>query len=172
MAAQQRSPTNANIYMIKGIDHIGIAVKSIDEAKKFWVDKLGLKISHIEDVPEQKVRVAMLLAGEMTIELLEPTAPDSPVAKFIEKRGEGLHHVTFQTDKLADRLKALKAAGVNLIDEKPRVGASGAGIAFLHPKSAYGVLVELCENPGRSGVPAATGSASKSNRGGDAAPTG
>jgi methylmalonyl-CoA epimerase len=131
--------------MIKRIDHIGIAVRSIDEAKKFWVDTLGLKLSHVEEVPEQKVRVAMLKAGETTIELLEPTAPDSPVQKFIEKRGEGLHHVTFQTDKLAENLRALKAAGVTLIDEKPRVGAGGAGIAFLHPKSAYGVLVELCE---------------------------
>ena len=131
--------------MIKGIDHIGIAVKSIDEAKKFWVDTLGLKLSHVEEVPEQKVRVAMLTAGGTTIELLEPTSPDSPIQRFIEKRGEGLHHVTLQTDKLADRLKALKAAGVNLIDEKPRAGASGAGTAFLHPKSAHGVLVELCE---------------------------
>ncbi len=127
---------------MSSLDHIGIAVKSIDEAKKFWVDQLGLKIIHIEEVPEQKVRVAMLDAG---IELLEPTSPDSPVAKFIEKRGEGLHHLTLQTGNLADRLKALKAAGVNLIDEKPRIGAGGAGIAFLHPKSAHGVLVELCE---------------------------
>ncbi len=127
---------------MSSLDHIGIAVKSIEEAKKFWVDQLGLKITHIEEVPEQKVRVAMLDAG---IELLEPTSPDSPVAKFIEKRGEGLHHVTLQTGNLADRLKTLKAAGVNLIDEKPRTGAGGAGIAFLHPKSAHGVLVELCE---------------------------
>jgi len=143
--AGHRVPTKEMGNMIKGIDHIGIAVKSIPEAKKFWVDTLGLELLHVEDVPEQKVRVAMLKAGETTIELLEPTAPDSPVQKFIEKRGEGLHHVTFQTDKLADRLKALKAAGVNLIDERPRVGAAGAGIAFLHPKSAHGVLIELCE---------------------------
>jgi methylmalonyl-CoA epimerase len=127
---------------VSSLDHIGIAVRSIDEAKKFWVDQLGLKVVHVEEVPEQKVRVALLDAG---IELLEPTSPDSPVAKFIEKRGEGLHHVTLQTGNLADRLKALKAAGVNLIDENPRVGAGGAGIAFLHPKSAHGVLVELCE---------------------------
>jgi len=127
---------------VSSLDHIGIAVKSIEEAKKFWVDQLGLKVMHVEEVPEQKVRVALLDAG---IELLEPTSPDSPVAKFIEKRGEGLHHLTLQTGNLADRLKALKAAGVNLIDEKPRVGAGGAGIAFLHPKSAHGVLVELCE---------------------------
>ena len=127
---------------MSSLDHIGIAVRSIDEAKKFWVDQLGLKITHIEEVPEQKVRVAMLDAG---IELLEPTSPDSPVAKFIEKRGEGLHHVTLQTGNLSERLEALKVAGVNLIDEKPRIGAGGAGIAFLHPKSAHGVLVELCE---------------------------
>ena len=131
--------------MIKGIDHVGIAVKSIDEAKKFWIDTLGLKLSHIEEVPEQKVRVAMLQAGETTIELLEPTSPDSPIQHFIEKRGEGLHHLTLQTDNLAERLKKLKGANVSLIDELPRIGAGGASIAFLHPKSAHGVLVELCE---------------------------
>jgi methylmalonyl-CoA epimerase len=131
--------------MIKGIDHVGIAVKSIDEAKKFWVDTLGLTLSHIEDVPEQKVRVAILKAGETTIELLEPTSPDSPIQRFIEKRGEGLHHLTLETDKLAERLRKLKSANVALIDEQPRIGAGDAKIAFLHPKSAHGVLVELCE---------------------------
>jgi len=131
--------------MIKGIDHVGIAVKSIDEAKKFWVDTLGMKLSRIEEVPDQKVRVAILEAGGTTIELLEPTSPDSPIQRFIEKRGEGLHHLTLQTDNLAERLKKLKTDGVNLIDEKPRIGAGGTKIAFLHPKSAYGVLVELCE---------------------------
>ena len=131
--------------MIKGIDHVGIAVKSIDEAKKFWVDTLGLKLSHIEEVPEQKARVAILKAGDTTIELVEPTSPDSPVQRFIEKRGEGLHHLTLQTDNLAERLKKLKSANVGLIDEQPRIGAGGAQIAVVHPKSAYGVLVELCE---------------------------
>ena len=131
--------------MIKGIDHVGIAVKSIDEAKKFWVDTLGLTLLRIEEVSEQKVRVAILEAGETTIELLEPTSPDSPIQRFIEKRGEGLHHLTLQTDHLAERLKELKGANVGLIDEQPRVGAGGARIAFLHPKSAHGVLVELCE---------------------------
>ena len=131
--------------MIRGIDHVGIAVKSINEAKKFWVDTLGLKLSHIEEVPEQKARVAVLKVGETTIELVEPTSPDSPIQRFIEKRGEGLHHLTLQTDHLAERLKSLKDANVALIDEKPRLGASGAKIAFLHPKSAHGVLVELCE---------------------------
>ena len=131
--------------MINGIDHVGIAVKSIDKAKKFWVDTLGLKLSHIEEVPEQKVRVAMLKAGETTIELLEPTSPDSPIQRFIEKRGEGLHHLTLGTDNLAERLKKLRSANVVLVDEQPRVGVGGAKIAFLHPKSAHGVLVELCE---------------------------
>ena len=131
--------------MIKGVGHVGIAVKSIDEAKKFWVDTLGLTLSHIEEVPEQKVRVAMLKAGETTIELLEPTSPDSPVQRFIEKRGEGLHHLTLETDNLAERLQKLKGANVALIDEQPRIGAGGAKIAFLHLKSAHGVLVELCE---------------------------
>src|SRR5258706_8229093 len=101
--------------MINGIDHIGIAVKSIDEAKKFWVDTLGLKLSHIEEVPEQKVRVAVLTAGGATIELLEPTSPDSPLQRFLEKRGEGLHHLTLQTDNPAQRLKEFKEAAVNLI---------------------------------------------------------
>jgi methylmalonyl-CoA epimerase len=131
--------------MINGIDHVGIAVKSIEEAKKFWVDTLGLTLSHIEEVPEQKVRVAMLKAGETTIELLEPTSPDSPIQRFIEKRGEGLHHLTLQTDHLAERLKELKGAGIGLIDEQPRTGAGGAKIAFIHAKYAHGVLVELCE---------------------------
>jgi methylmalonyl-CoA epimerase len=131
--------------MIQGIDHIGIAVKSIEEAKKFWVDTLGLKLSHIEEVPEQKVRVAMLKAGDSTIELLEPTSADSPIQKFIDKRGEGIHHVTLATDDVAAQLQKLKSAGINLINEHPRTGAGGSQIAFLHPKSAHGVLVELCE---------------------------
>jgi len=131
--------------MIQGIDHVGIAVKSIDEAMKFWIDTLGLKLSHIEEVPEQKARVAILKVGETTIELVEPTSADSPIQRFIEKRGEGLHHLTLQTDHLAERLKSLKDANVALIDEKPRIGAGGAQIAFLHPKAAHGVLVELCE---------------------------
>jgi methylmalonyl-CoA epimerase len=132
--------------MIKGIDHIGIAVKSLEEAKKFWVDTLGLKYLRTEDVPEQKVRVAVLAAGPATVELLEPTAADSPVQKFLDKRGEGLHHLTFATDDLAERLKALQAAGVNLIDEKPCAGAGGAHISFIHPRSAHGVLIEMCEH--------------------------
>ena len=132
--------------MIKGIDHIGIAVKSLEEAKKFWVDTLGLKYLRTEDVPEQKVRVAVLAAGPATVELLEPTAADSPVQKFLDKRGEGLHHLAFATDKLPEHLQSLKAGNIGLIDEETRSGAGGAPIAFLHPKSAHGVLIELCEH--------------------------
>jgi len=132
--------------MIKGIDHISIAVKSIDEAKKFWVDTLGLEYLRTENVPGQKVRVAVLAAGEATVELMEPTAADSPVQKFLDKRGEGLHHVAFATGKLAGHLQALKLANIGLIDEEPRIGAGGAHIAFIHPRSAHGVLIEMCEH--------------------------
>jgi methylmalonyl-CoA epimerase len=131
--------------MIKGIDHIGVAVSNIDEAMVFWVNTLGLTYLRTEDVPEQKVRVAILAAGKATIELLEPTSADSPVQKFLDKHGEGLHHLAFATAKLAVHLEALKAANVGLIDEKPRTGAGGAQMAFVHPKSAHGVLIELCE---------------------------
>ena len=130
--------------MIKGIDHVGIAVKSIDEAKKFWVDTLGLKLSHIEEVPEQKVRVAMLKAGETTIELLEPTSPDSPIQRFIEKRGEGLHHVALLVDDLAAAVERLSAAGARVLNE-PRQGAGGHTYVFVHPASTGGVLLELIQ---------------------------
>jgi methylmalonyl-CoA epimerase len=132
--------------MIKGIDHIGIAVTSIDEAKKFWVDTLGLKYLRTESVPEQQVRVAILAAGEATVELLEPTSAESPVQKFLDKRGEGLHHLTFATNELTEHLQALKVANIGLIDEEPRIGVGGAQIAFIHPRSAHGVLIELCEH--------------------------
>jgi methylmalonyl-CoA epimerase len=112
---------------------------------RFWVDTLGLKCLRTEDVPEQKVRVAVLAAGATTVELLEPTAVDSPVQKFLDKRGEGLHHLAFATDKLDGHLQALKVASIGLIDEEARVGACGGYIAFIHPKSAHGVLIELCE---------------------------
>ena len=131
--------------MIKGIDHVAIAVKSIDEARKFWVDTLGLKLSHIEEVLDQQVRVAMLKAGDVTIELLEPLSPDSSIQRFLDKRGEGLHHLTLRTDDLVGQLDKLNEANVALIDEQPRLGAGDSRIAFLHPKSAHGVLVELCE---------------------------
>ena len=145
VAELRRSSEILWLAMIKGIDHIGIAVQSLEEAKKFWVGTLGLKVLRTEDVPDQKVRVAVLAAGESTIELLEPTAPDSPVQKFLDQRGEGLHHLAFATGQLAGQLQALQAARIKLIDAEPRRGAGGAPIGFIHPQSAQGVLIELCE---------------------------
>ena len=129
------------------IDHWGIAVKKIADARKLFQDIFGLQLAQIETIEEQKVKTATLLLGDSEIELLESTSPDGPVAKFIEKRGEGIHHVAIQVDDLEKALAELKANGIQLIDQKPRQGASGAGIAFLHPKSTFGVLIELSECP-------------------------
>lgn len=131
--------------MIKKIDHIGIAVHSIEQAAKLYEALLGLKITATEVVEEQKVKVAFLPTGDSEVELLESTDPEGPVAKFIAARGEGIQHLAFRVDNLEEMLAALKAAGVRLIDEKPRHGAGGAKIAFLHPKGTFGTLVELCE---------------------------
>lgn len=127
------------------IDHLGIAVNSIDQGKSFWSEILGLTLEGSETVSEQKVTTAFLPVGESEVELLESTAPDGPVAKFIEKKGEGFQHVAFRVANIEEALAELKAKGVRLIDETPRKGAGGAKIAFLHPKSTNGVLVELCE---------------------------
>jgi methylmalonyl-CoA/ethylmalonyl-CoA epimerase len=133
----------------RAINHIGIAVTSIDGSREFYEKTLGARFDGIEEVADQKVKVAFYLVGpaghEVRLELLEPTSPDSPVAKFIEKRGEGLHHVAFTVDDIERRLAMLKAGGVRLIDETPRAGAHHTQIAFLHPKSSGGVLTELCE---------------------------
>jgi methylmalonyl-CoA/ethylmalonyl-CoA epimerase len=130
--------------MIKKIDHVGIAVKNLEDAIKVW-EGLGLKVDEIEEVPDQKVRTAIIHVGESRIELLEPTAEDSPIAKFIAKRGEGIHHIALGVDNIEEHLEKLKEAGYRLIDEKPRIGAGGAKIAFVHPKSVTGVLLELCQ---------------------------
>ena len=127
------------------IDHLGIAVNSIEEGKKFWTDVLGLKFEGSETVAEQKVATAFFPVGESEVELLESTAPDGPVAKYIEKRGEGIQHIAFRVENIEEALAELKEKGIRLIDEKPRTGAGGAKIAFLHPKSTNGILVELCE---------------------------
>ncbi|MBS4031155.1 MAG: methylmalonyl-CoA epimerase [Clostridiales bacterium] len=131
--------------MVKKIDHIGIAVRSIDEARKLYESLLGLKIAETEVVEEQKVKVAFLPIGDSEVELLESTDPEGPVAKFIAAKGEGIQHIAFRVDNIEESLAALKAAGVRLIDEKPRKGAGGAKIAFLHPKETHGTLIELCE---------------------------
>jgi len=127
------------------VDHIGIAINNIDEAKQLYHDLLGLDHAGSETVAEQKVTTAFFPVGDTEVELLESTAPDGPVAKFIEKKGEGVHHIAFRVDNVEAALEELKAKGIKLIDEKPRKGAGGAKIAFLHPKSTHGVLVELCE---------------------------
>ncbi|MGB9721575.1 MAG: methylmalonyl-CoA epimerase [bacterium] len=127
------------------VSHIALAVKSINDSLKIWQDILGLRLNQIVDVPEQKVKVAMLEIGGIHIELLEPLSPDSPVAKFIEKRGEGLHHIAFEVEDIEAVLEELKNKGIKLIDEKPRKGAMASKIAFIHPQSTGGVLIELCE---------------------------
>ncbi|MDZ4185265.1 MAG: methylmalonyl-CoA epimerase [Desulfuromonadales bacterium] len=134
--------------MTKKINHIGVAVRSIDAATPFYRDILGMVFEGMEVVAEQKVKVAFFSVGESRIELLEPTADDSPVAKFLEKNGEGTHHVAYEVDDLVATLARLKAAGVRLIDEVPRCGAHGTKIAFLHPKASGGVLTELCQGGG------------------------
>lgn len=127
------------------VDHIGIAVKSLSEALKFYEEILGIKCEGVEEVEEQKVKTAFLPVGDTEIELLESTAPDGPIAKFIEKRGEGIHHIALRVDNVKEALKELKERGVALIDEVPRMGAGGAKIAFIHPKATGGVLLEICE---------------------------
>jgi methylmalonyl-CoA/ethylmalonyl-CoA epimerase len=128
------------------IEHIGIATRAIDDALRFWRDALGLEVTHTEVVEEQGVRVAMLPIGEPRIELLEPTSVDSPVAKFLEKRGAGIHHVAVRVDDIRAALARLKESGARLIDETPRMGANNCLVAFVHPSSAGGVLLELVEH--------------------------
>ena len=127
------------------IDHLGIAVNSIEDGKAFWSDVLGLAFEGAETVAEQKVTTAFFPVGESEVELLESTAPDGPVAKYIEKRGQGIQHVAFRVENIEEALTELKEKGVKLIDQEPRIGAGGAKIAFLHPKATNGVLVELCQ---------------------------
>ncbi len=131
--------------MVTKVDHIGIAVKSLDEALKFYENVLGIKCVAEEVVEEQKVKTAFLPLGDTEIELLESTSDDGPIAKFIEKKGEGIQHIAYKVDDIEKALEELKSRGVRLIDEKPRKGAGGAKIAFLHPKSTFGVLIEICQ---------------------------
>ncbi len=127
------------------INHLGIATNGIDEALKFWQDALGLENVHTETVEDQKVRVAMLPIGDTKIELLEATSEDSPIAKFLEKRGGGIHHIAVEVENIEESLMKLKKEGTRLIDEKPRLGAEGCLIAFVHPSSSNGVLLELIQ---------------------------
>ena len=129
---------------ISHIEHIGIAVKSIEESKKYYEEVLGLKCYSIEEVADQKVKTAFFQVGDTKIELLESTSPDGPIGKFIEKKGEGMHHLAFAVDNASEALQDVGAKGVQLIDKVSRNGAEGLKIGFLHPKSTHGVLTELC----------------------------
>ena len=131
---------------VSHIEHLGVAVKSLDEAIPYWENVLGLKCYAIEEVADQKVRTAFFMLGQTKIELLEPTSEDSTIAKFIEKRGQGVHHVAFAVEGIEGALAEAESKEVALIDKTPRKGAEGLTIAFLHPKSTQGVLTELCED--------------------------
>jgi methylmalonyl-CoA/ethylmalonyl-CoA epimerase len=130
--------------MIKKVDHVSIAVKNLDEGLKTFENLLGVKASHIEEVPDQKIKAAMLMVGDVEIELIEPTGADTGVAKFLEKKGEGIHHICFEVDDVDKELESLAAKGVDLIDKQGRKGMAGR-IGFLHPRSTQGVLVELAQ---------------------------
>ena len=130
--------------MITKIDHLGIAVRSLDESIGYYERVLGLKCEHREEVPSQKVRTAFFDVGGVHLELLEPTSPESPVAKFLEKNGEGIHHLAFASSNIGEQLTQAAGAGCKLIHEQPFEGAAGKLVAFLHPKSTHGVLTEIC----------------------------
>jgi methylmalonyl-CoA/ethylmalonyl-CoA epimerase len=131
--------------MIKRIDHIAIVVDDIDTALNFWRDSLGLELTHVEAVAEQQSAVAFLPTGQSEVELVKPTTATSGVARYLAKRGPGIHHICFEVDDISTTLAALKARGVRLIDEVPRIGTGGKQIAFIHPESTHGVLIELYE---------------------------
>lgn len=131
--------------MITRISHIGIAVRSLDDHIPFYRDVLGLTPAGTETVPDQKVKIAMFRVGEVQIELLEPTSPDSPIARFLEKKGEGIHHLAYQSDDIDSQIRSFRKSGIQMIDEQPRDGAHGSRIAFIHPGSSGRVLTEICE---------------------------
>ena len=134
---------------MKNVDHIGIAVKNIEDSLEYYIHTLGLTLLGIEEVQSQKVRVAFIDAGNIKLELLEPTEENGPVAKFIEKKGEGIHHIAFGVSDIRSRMVELREKGVQLLSDEPKTGAGGAEVAFLHPKSSFGVLYELCEKRGK-----------------------
>jgi methylmalonyl-CoA/ethylmalonyl-CoA epimerase len=130
---------------MKKVDHIGIAVKDLEQVLPYYTETLGCPLMKVEEVEGQKVKVAFLDAGNIKIELLEPMNEDSPIHKFIEKKGEGIHHIAFGVEGIEERMEELRTNGVQLLSEEPKPGAGGAMVAFLHPKSSHGVLYELCE---------------------------
>jgi len=134
------------------IEHIGIAVKNLDEAIPYYENILGLKCYSVEEVKDQKVKTAFFKIGQTKLELLESTDPEGPVGKFIEKKGEGVHHIAFATNGVQEALNEVEEKGIRLIDKAPRKGAEGLNIGFLHPKSTFGVLTEFCEQPGKDAL--------------------
>lgn len=132
----------------KKIAHIGIAVKSLNQTLPFYTDHLGLELEKVETVESEKVNIAFLKIGETRIELLEPIEDSSPIHKFIESKGEGIHHIALKVDNLASRIKSLMSSGIRMINEQPKIGANESLISFIHPKSTNGVLIELCEHKG------------------------
>ena len=134
---------------VSHIEHLGIAVNSLEEAIPYWENVLGLKCYAIEEVADQKVKTAFFMLGQTKIELLEPTSPESTIAKYIENKGVGIHHMALACENIEEQLADAEAHGIRLIDKAPRKGAEGLNIAFLHPKSTLGVLTELCENPNK-----------------------
>ncbi len=137
--------------MLNRIYHLGYAVEDIDAASRFYSENFGVEPGETELVEEQGVVATTFRVGESMIELVQPTRPDSPVGRFLERRGEGVHHVAYEVEDIEAALRELKRSGVELVDEEPRVGAGGTRVAFVHPKSAFGVLTELVELPGRGG---------------------
>ncbi len=137
--------------MLKKINHLGYAVEDVNAAARFYEEHFGARVGEPEEVEEQGIVATMFEVGESMVELVQPTRPDSPVGKFLERRGEGFHHVAFQVEDLQASLEELKENGVELIDEEPRIGAGGTRMAFVHPKGAHGVLTELVELPADEG---------------------
>jgi len=131
--------------MFEGLDHVAIVVRDIEEALKVYRDALGLEVTEVEEVPDQGVRIAFLPVGDIRLELVQPTTSDSGITRFLEKRGEGIHHLCFRVRDIESALRRLSEAGIRLIDQKPREGLHGQKLAFVHPKSLYGVLIELYE---------------------------
>jgi methylmalonyl-CoA/ethylmalonyl-CoA epimerase len=137
--------------MIKKVDHIGIAVHSLKETLPFYTEVLKLPLLGVEEVESEQVKVAFLQVGETMLELLEPTSVDSPIAKYMEKRGEGIHHIALGVESIQERMNEIKTKGIRMIQDEPKLGAHGKEVAFIHPKSTFGVLYELCEKKGLKG---------------------
>lgn len=139
------------MVIVKKVDHIGIAVKNLDETIPYYTETLGLKVLKIEEVASESVRVAFIDAGNVKLELLEPMSDQSAIHSFIEKKGEGIHHIAFGVEGIEERMNELREKGVRILNEQPKIGAGGAQVAFLHPKSSFGVLYELCDKSGLKG---------------------